>query len=51
MRAVRRHEFAGASSSREPITKHASKDKTGRRAKKALKKIAATKHQEQRTIS
>ncbi|KAG6605938.1 hypothetical protein SDJN02_02682 [Cucurbita argyrosperma subsp. argyrosperma] len=42
---------AGASSSREPTKKDASKDKTGRRAKRALKreaadKAAAAKHQE-----
>lgn len=50
-RPVLRSEFAGPSSSREPVTKHASKDKTGRRAKRALKreaadKAAAAKHQE-----
>ncbi|XP_022153003.1 uncharacterized protein LOC111020607 [Momordica charantia] len=44
-------EFAAASSSREPTKKDASKDKTGRRAKRALKreaadKAAAAKHQE-----
>ncbi|XP_023511780.1 uncharacterized protein LOC111776696 [Cucurbita pepo subsp. pepo] len=50
-RPVLRPEFSGASSSREPPTKDASKDKTGRRAKRALKreaadKAAAAKHQE-----
>lgn len=51
-RPVLRQEFTGPSSSREPVTKQASsKDKTGRRAKRALKreaadKAAAAKHQE-----
>ncbi|TYJ96112.1 E3 ubiquitin-protein ligase RNF13 isoform X2 [Cucumis melo var. makuwa] len=51
-RPVLRQEFTGGpSSSRDPVTKQASKDKTGRRAKRALKreaadKAAAAKHQE-----